>query len=44
MGVPGKIVRAVNDEDLKYLRWLPARYVELAEKYVSGAFNHRSAV
>ena len=34
MGVPGKIVRAVNDEDLKSLRWLPGRYVELAEKYV----------
>jgi carbonic anhydrase/acetyltransferase-like protein (isoleucine patch superfamily) len=44
MGVPGKIVRAVNEEDLKYLRWLPGRYVELAEKYVSGAFNDRSAV
>jgi len=34
MGVPGKVMRAVNDEDLKYLRWLPGRYAELAEKYV----------
>lgn len=38
MGVPGKIVRAVNEEDLKYLRWLPGRYIELAQRYVGGAF------
>jgi len=39
MGVPGKIVRQVTEEDLKYLRWLPERYVELAEKYVREGFR-----
>ena len=39
MGVPGKVVRAVNDEDLKYMRWLTERYIELAEKYVAGRFE-----
>jgi carbonic anhydrase/acetyltransferase-like protein (isoleucine patch superfamily) len=39
MGVPGKIVRAVNEEDLKYLRWLPQRYVDLAEQYVREGFD-----
>jgi carbonic anhydrase/acetyltransferase-like protein (isoleucine patch superfamily) len=36
MGVPGKIVRPVKDEELKYMRWLTPHYVEVAEKYVSG--------
>ena len=36
MGVPGQVVRAVNDEDLTYMRWLTGRYIELAEKYVGG--------
>jgi hypothetical protein len=36
MGVPGKIVRPVKDEELKYMRWLTAHYVELAERYVRG--------
>ena len=43
MGVPGKVVRAVNEEDLKYMRWLTGRYIELAEKYVRGevgGLNH----
>ena len=39
MGVPGKIVRAVSEKDLEYLRWLPGRYVELAERYVRGEFD-----
>lgn len=39
MGVPGKIIRPVSDEELKYLRWLPAHYVTLAEKHVAGAFD-----
>jgi len=39
MGVPGKIVRAVSEEDLRYMRWLAGHYVELAEKYVKGAFD-----
>jgi carbonic anhydrase/acetyltransferase-like protein (isoleucine patch superfamily) len=36
MGVPGKVVRAVNEEELKYMRWLTTHYVELAEKHVRG--------
>ena len=36
MGVPGKIARPVKEEELKYMRWLTAHYVELAERYVRG--------
>lgn len=36
MGVPGKIVRPVKEEELKYMRWLTGHYVELAERYVDG--------
>jgi carbonic anhydrase/acetyltransferase-like protein (isoleucine patch superfamily) len=36
MGVPGKIVRAVSEEELKYMRWLVPHYVKLAEKYARG--------
>ena len=36
MGVPGKIVRPVKEDELKYMRWLVPHYVELAEKYVKG--------
>lgn len=36
MGVPGKIVRPVKEEELEYMRWLTAHYVQLAERYVSG--------
>jgi len=39
MGVPGKIVRSVSEDDLKYLRWLPGRYVELAERYAREGFG-----
>ena len=34
MGVPARIVRPVSEKDLQYMRWLPAHYVELAEKCV----------
>ena len=36
IGVPGKVVRPVRDEELTYLRWLTAHYVELARKYADG--------
>ena len=39
MGVPGKIVRPVKPDELKYMKWLTEHYVELAENYVSGAFE-----
>jgi carbonic anhydrase/acetyltransferase-like protein (isoleucine patch superfamily) len=38
-GVPAKIIRPLNDEDLKYIRWLTNHYVELAQKYLTGAFD-----
>ena len=38
MGVPGRIVRQVNEEELKYMRWLSGHYVKLAEKHVAGEF------
>ncbi len=38
MGVPGKIVRPIKAEELQYLAWLSGHYVELAQKYESGAF------
>jgi carbonic anhydrase/acetyltransferase-like protein (isoleucine patch superfamily) len=34
MGVPGKIVRPVKEEELRYMRWLTPHYVELAEDQV----------
>ena len=42
VGVPGKVVRPLRDEDLKYMRWLTMHYVELAEKYLRGEINSRS--
>jgi carbonic anhydrase/acetyltransferase-like protein (isoleucine patch superfamily) len=39
MGVPGKIVRPVKEEELKYMRWLTEHYVELAQKYVTEGFR-----
>jgi carbonic anhydrase/acetyltransferase-like protein (isoleucine patch superfamily) len=36
MGVPGKVVRPVKDDELKYMRWLTEHYVKLAERYVEG--------
>lgn len=38
MGVPGKIVRPVKEEELHYMRWLVGHYVDLAQKYVKGEF------
>ena len=35
MGVPGKIVRPVKEDELEYMRWLTQHYVELAEKHVA---------
>ena len=39
MGVPGKIVRPVSEAELKYMRWIPGRYVDLAEQYLAGKFK-----
>ncbi len=39
MGVPGKIVRPVKPQEFEYMKWLSSHYVELAEKYLHGAFE-----
>ena len=39
MGVPGKIVRPVKEEELQYMRWLTTHYAELAQKHVDGAIR-----
>jgi carbonic anhydrase/acetyltransferase-like protein (isoleucine patch superfamily) len=44
MGVPGRIVRPVTEEELKYMRWMAPHYVELAEKYASQGFTSFSSV
>ncbi|MBC8107227.1 MAG: gamma carbonic anhydrase family protein [Anaerolineae bacterium] len=36
MGVPGRVVRQVNQKDLDYFKIIRDRYVELADKYVRG--------
>jgi carbonic anhydrase/acetyltransferase-like protein (isoleucine patch superfamily) len=38
MGVPGRVVRAVSDDDLRRTRAISAHYLELAQRYVHGAF------
>ena len=42
MGVPGKIVRPVKPDEVEYMRWLVGHYVELAGKYLTGAFEPKS--
>lgn len=41
MGVPGKIIRPVKEQEQQYIRWLVPHYVELAEKYLRGEFDVR---
>lgn len=43
MGVPGKIVRPVREEELAYMRWLTSHYVELAERYARDGFADATA-
>jgi carbonic anhydrase/acetyltransferase-like protein (isoleucine patch superfamily) len=39
VGVPGRIVRPINDKEDEYLRWLSRRYVELVRCYKAGKFG-----
>jgi len=39
VGVPGRILRPVNDKELEYLGWLSKRYVDLVRKYEGGEFG-----
>jgi carbonic anhydrase/acetyltransferase-like protein (isoleucine patch superfamily) len=38
MGVPGRVVREVSDEDLRRTRSIAAHYLELAQRYAHGSF------
>ncbi|QDU87286.1 2,3,4,5-tetrahydropyridine-2,6-dicarboxylate N-acetyltransferase [Pirellulimonas nuda] len=39
VGVPGRIVRPVNEKEQAYLRWLSGHYVKLAKRYMAGEFG-----
>ena len=38
MGMPGKIVRQVTDDEVAYIEKIRLRYQELATKYAAGKF------
>jgi carbonic anhydrase/acetyltransferase-like protein (isoleucine patch superfamily) len=38
MGIPGRVVREVTDEDLRRTHAISAHYLELAQRYAHGAF------
>jgi carbonic anhydrase/acetyltransferase-like protein (isoleucine patch superfamily) len=38
MGVPGRVVRAVSDEELAHTRAICASYLEMAQRYAHGDF------
>jgi carbonic anhydrase/acetyltransferase-like protein (isoleucine patch superfamily) len=38
MGVPGRVVRPVTAEELEHTRSICAHYVEMAQRYVRGAY------
>jgi len=39
MGVPGRVVREVRDDDLRRTQAISAHYLEMAQRYVHGAFH-----
>jgi carbonic anhydrase/acetyltransferase-like protein (isoleucine patch superfamily) len=38
MGIPGKVIRALTDEELERTRTICAHYLEMAQRYVRGAY------
>lgn len=38
MGVPGRVVRSLNESDRAYMRWLPGHYARLAAAHARGDF------
>ena len=38
MGVPGRVVREVTDDDLRRTHAIAAHYLELAQRYAHGSF------
>ena len=43
MGLPGKVVRAVTDEEVARTRTINERYREIARRYAAGNLNYRDA-
>jgi carbonic anhydrase/acetyltransferase-like protein (isoleucine patch superfamily) len=39
MGVPGRVIRQVTEEDIRRTHAIAAHYLELAERYARGAFE-----
>jgi carbonic anhydrase/acetyltransferase-like protein (isoleucine patch superfamily) len=39
IGVPGRISRLVNAEELEYMKWLTGTYLTLAQRYAAGQFD-----
>ena len=35
-GIPAKVLRPLKDEELEYLRWVPQRYIALANEWMAG--------
>lgn len=38
MGIPGRVVRAVTDDEFARTKMINARYLEMAQKYLAGEF------
>jgi carbonic anhydrase/acetyltransferase-like protein (isoleucine patch superfamily) len=38
MGIPGRVVRAVTDDELARTKMISARYLEMAQKYLAGEY------
>jgi carbonic anhydrase/acetyltransferase-like protein (isoleucine patch superfamily) len=38
MGVPGKVIRSITAEELERTRTICAHYLEMAQRYVRGAY------
>ena len=38
MGIPGKVIRPITDEELERTRTICAHYLEMAQRYVRGAY------
>jgi carbonic anhydrase/acetyltransferase-like protein (isoleucine patch superfamily) len=42
MGVPGKVVRAITDEEIARTRWINAHYLEMARRHAAGEFDRKN--
>jgi carbonic anhydrase/acetyltransferase-like protein (isoleucine patch superfamily) len=39
MGIPGKVVRAITDEEVAKTRWINTHYLEMARRHAGGEFG-----